>query len=117
MPRRSSPEKIKQWTRRVERFEASKQKAAAFCGAEGVSVASLNQWRRRLREMREASPSKQFQAVHVTSPDVMITQGPSVIQLADGIHIQLGGDLAVVELVVERVLAATIEGRAGEKLC
>ena len=118
MPRRSNPEKIKQWTRRLKRFEASRRTSAAFCRDEGISVASLYQWRRRLREMRDVSPaSGQFQAVHLASPTVQAIQEPTVIQLADGIHVRLGSDLAVVELVVERVLAATIEGRAGAKSC
>jgi transposase-like protein len=118
MPRRSNPEKIKQWTRRLKRFEASKRTSAAFCRGEGISVASLYQWRRRLRENRDAVPaSSQFQAVRVASPTVQAIQEPTVIQLVDGIHIQLGTDLAIVELVVERVLAATIEGRAGVKSC
>ena len=68
--------------------------------------------------MCDASPaSGQFQAVHVAAAPVMAIQEPTVIQLANGIHIQLGSDLAVAELVVERVLAATIESRAGVKSC
>ena len=117
MSRRSSPEKIKQWTRRLKRFKTSKQTAAAFCRDEGISVASLYQWRRRLREIRDAPAMSQFQAVHVALPPVQAIQEPTVIQLADGIHIRLGSDLAVAELVVERVLAATIEARAGVKSC
>jgi transposase-like protein len=117
MPRRSNPEKIKQWTRRLKRFEATKQTSAAFCRDEGISVASLYQWRRRLREMRDAPASSLFQAVHVASPSVMEIQEPTIIQLGDGIHIQLGSDLTVAELVVERVLAATIEARAGVQSC
>ena len=117
MPRRSNPEKIKQWTRRLKRFEASKETSAASCRDEGISVASLYQWRRRLREARDAPASNQFQAVHIAAAPVMAIQEPTIIQLANGIHIQLGSDLAVAELVVERVLAATIETRAGEKSC
>ena len=117
MPRRSNPEKIKEWTRRLKRFEASKQTSAAFCRGEGISVASLYQWRRRLREMRDAPTSNQFQTVHVTAAPVMAIQESTIIQLADGIHIQLGTDLTVAELVVERVLAATIETRVGVQTC
>lgn len=118
MSRRSNPEKIKEWTRRLKRFEATKQTSAAFCRGEGISVASLYHWKRRLRELRDTAPaSGQFKAVHVTAAPAMAIQEPTVIQLTDGIRIQLGTDLAVTELVVKRVLAATIETRAGEKSC
>src|SRR5262245_53822681 len=36
------------WVERLARFTASGQSAAQFCAAEGVSVASLYHWKRRL---------------------------------------------------------------------
>ena len=118
MSRRSNPEKIKEWTRRLKRFEATKQTSAAFCRGEGISVASLYHWKRRLRELRDTAPaSGQFKAVHVTAAPAMAIQEPTVIQLADGIHIQLGSDLAVAELVLKRVLATAIETRVGDRPC
>ena len=36
------------WVERLARFADSGQSAAQFCAAEGVSVASLYQWKRRL---------------------------------------------------------------------
>ena len=68
--------------------------------------------------MRDVAPAPgQFQTVHVTAAPVMAIQESTIIQLADGIHIQLGTDLTVAELVVERVLAATIETRVGVQSC
>ena len=117
MPSRSNAKKIKEWTRRLKRFEATKQTSAAFCRDEGISVASLYQWRRRLDEKRDAPASTPFQAVHVTAAPAMAIQEPTVIQLTDGVRIQLGTDLAVAELVVQRLLAATVETLAGEQSC
>ena len=117
MPRRSNPLKVKEWTSRLKRFEASKQTVLAFCRREEISVASLYHWKRRLREVRDTAPSSQFQSIRVTSPLAQAPQEQTVIQLADGIHIQLGSDLAVAELVVNRVLGATIEAHAEAKSC
>ena len=37
------------WEERLDRLEASGQSVKDFCAAEGLNVASLYQWRRRLR--------------------------------------------------------------------
>ena len=127
MPRGSSPQKINEWTSRLERFAESKQTVGEFCRREGVSEASLYLWKKRLPPVHDvvaarnkhqgvkdkAAPSS-FQAVHVTDPPVMTATEATVIQLGNGVQIQLGSDLPVVELVVKQLLAATIAARFAE---
>lgn len=127
MPRGSSPQKIKEWTSRLERFAESKQTVGEFCRHEGVSEASLYLWKKRLTPVRDvvaagnkrqgvkdkAAP-RSFQAVHVTDAPVLTAKEETVIQLAGGVQIQLGSDLLVVELVVKQLLAATIVARFAE---
>ena len=115
MPRGSNPEKIKEWTGRIKRLEKSKQTVSAFCQSEGVSVPSLYHWKKRLRGV--TAPSL-FRQVHVASPSIAPTQGGTVIQLGSGIHIELGSDLSVAELVVKQVLDAAINAATtGAKSC
>ncbi|TWT92267.1 IS66 family insertion sequence element accessory protein TnpA [Neorhodopirellula pilleata] len=45
-----NPELARQWRERIERFDDAGTTIAEFCHAEGYSVASFYQWRRRLRQ-------------------------------------------------------------------
>jgi hypothetical protein len=107
MPRGSSPIKVQQWTERLERFTRSGQKVAQFCQDEGVSQPSFYQWKKKLAQ--QASPESShsmslrpsaFQAVEITSPAL----SPTTVRLANGIEIELGGDLRVVGAVVKQLL-------------
>ena len=127
MPRGSSPQKIKEWTSRLERFAESNQTVGEFCRCERVSEASLYLWKKKLLPVRDvvavgnkrrgvkdtAAPSL-FQAVHVMAAPVLTAKEETVIQLGNGVQIQLGRDLPVVELVVKQLLAATIDARFAE---
>jgi len=115
MPRGPHPEKIKEWTGRLKRLEKSKQTVADFCRREGVSVPSLYHWKKRLREMASPSP---FRQVRVAPPLVTPTHEGTLIQLGNGIHIELGSDLPIAELVVKQVLDAAINAsQTGVKPC
>ena len=115
MPRGPNPEKTKEWTGRLKRLEKSKQTVADFCRSEGVSVPSLYHWKKRLRDVTAPSP---FRQVRVASPLVTATHEGTVIQLGNGIHIELGSDLPVAELVVKQVLDAAINASTtGAKPC
>lgn len=61
-----------QWRARLKRFEKRKGAAAAFCEAEGVSVWSLYDWRRRLTgqsrsKAHRRAPAAQFVAAGTLS--------------------------------------------------
>jgi hypothetical protein len=112
MPRGSNPKKTEEWTSRLDRFEESSQTVAAFCRSEGVSVPSFYHWKKKLRPSRGP-----FQSVHVAPPVASIKE-ETVIQLAGGIHIQLGSNLPVVELIVKQLLAAALDTQStGAKSC
>ena len=55
MPRGHSPQKIRQWTERLKRFERSGVSVARFCQSEGISESSFYQWKRKLR--KRANPN------------------------------------------------------------
>ncbi len=48
MARVASPQKRAEWMGRLRRFESGAATVAAFCAAEGVSIASFYQWRAKL---------------------------------------------------------------------
>ena len=104
MPRGSSSIKVQQWTERLERFAQSGQTVVQFCQDERVSQPSFYQWKKRLADQASPTISKSsrsaFRAVEVTSPSLSAT----TIRLANGIEIELGGDLRVVQAVVKQVL-------------
>lgn len=114
MPRGSSPIKVQQWTERLERFAQSGQTVVQFCRDERVSQPSFYQWKKKLDQHARPMPARAkssrpaFQAVEVTPP----THSATTIQLANGVKIELGGDLRVVQTVLEVVVNQRLEGPA-----
>jgi hypothetical protein len=56
------------WGERLARFADSRQSAAQFCAAEGVSVASLYQWKRRLAAATVSDPPRLLPVSLTSSP-------------------------------------------------
>ena len=104
MPRGSSPIKVQQWRERLERFAQSGQTLVQFCQAERVSQPSFYQWKKKLAEQARPSSSDSkasaFRAVEWTPP----CQAATTIRLANGIEIELGDDLRIVQAVVQQLL-------------
>jgi len=107
MPRGSSPIKVQQWAERLERFAQSGQTVVQFCQAERVSQPSFYQWKKKLAQQASAQPSSHkksspsaFRAVELIPP----TQAATTVRLANGIEIELGGDLRVVQAVLKQLL-------------
>jgi hypothetical protein len=48
MARGLDSRKVREWQRRLGRFQEARQSVAEFCRKEGVSVPSFYQWRKRL---------------------------------------------------------------------
>lgn len=144
MSRGSNPTKVKQWSDRLGRFENSVQTIAQFCVTEGVSQPSFYQWRKKLgigvldhadrvrggkakrsgesnggeRPNRGKKSKSAFQPVRLTqAPDL---QQSTMIRLADGVEIELGNNLQVVEMVVRSVVDQVLSGavaRCGGASC
>lgn len=109
MARASRPAKVQEWTDRLHRFAAGSQSVAEFCKAEGVSQQSYYRWKRQLGESGAIRPARSgFQVVRV-SPAVRLPSEPTTIRLGRGIDIELGGDLPVVERVVQQVLDVIVD--------
>jgi len=139
MSRVSNPLKVAQWSDRLERFEESNQTVTAFCLAEGVSQPSFYQWKKRLgaagrvrgrvakrgedagggeRGTRGNKNASAFQQIQLTSGSGL--QQSTTIRLTDGVEIELGDNLQVVELVVRSVVEQVLPrpaARTGGSSC
>ena len=106
-----STAKRAEWGARLARFARAKQTVAEFCLDEGVSQPSFYQRKKRLTASRAESPANLaktpsgFQPVQIVSPTQPRRQ-ETIIRLGQGIQIELGSDLAVVEVVVNQLLAS-----------
>ena len=106
MPRGSNPIKVQQWRERLERFAQSGQTVVQFCQAERVSQPSFYQWKKKLAEQARPSSSDSkssrsaFRTVEVTPP----CQAATTIRLGNGVEIELGDDLRIVQAVVQQLL-------------
>ena len=123
MSRGSHPAKVEQWSDRLGRFANSGQTVAQFCVAEGVSQPSFYQWMKKIgmggrvrggtsNRSRKASRTEKpihgskskpaFEPVQLTP--TLGLQRSTTIRLADGVEIELGNNLQVVDMVVRCVV-------------
>ncbi len=108
MAGKSRRDKVQEWTERLQRFEASSLSVDQFCQVEGVAQASYYRWKTKLRNHAAApSPKNRFQNVRVSLGTASFGHRTTV-QLGQGICIELGNDLLIADLVVNRVLDAVV---------
>lgn len=118
---------VQQWMERLDRFGYSGQTVAEFCQAEGVSQSSFYDWKKKLvggnrgrggRTSRGRKSKSVFKPVQVT-PTIGLQQN-TTIRLADGVEIELGNNLQVVDLVIQSVVKQVLQNqqtRAGGSPC
>ena len=107
MARAADWSKRRDWQQRLERFEQCDLTVAAFCQAEGVSVASFQQWRRVLghrpaarRYARQLSTRNQ----QAFLPVEIVGAATIEIHLPNGARLMVpAGDLAALEAAVAAV--------------
>ncbi|HIM36273.1 MAG TPA: hypothetical protein EYM33_12160 [Pseudomonadales bacterium] len=134
MLRVSNPVKVQEWTGRLFRFKKSAVSVAQFCDAEGVSVASFYQWKRKLRDQassrrtgraqqtvrREVTQTKEgsaFQAVQLVSSRTPKVSPPVLaVCLSSGIQVQVADNVSAIEAVMREVMNAEKE-RSGSAPC
>lgn len=117
MARSADSRKVVEWRRRLRRYEKTEMTAAAFCEAEGVSTASLYQWRRKLAreatELAEApSGSAGFTPVRIVASPAMAAHLPGGTKL----EIPLG-DAAALKVAIAALAAADAQREGGGEAC
>ncbi len=121
MTRGSRPIKVQQWAERLERWAQSGQTVVQFCQDERVSQPSFYQWKKKLAEQdgQTSSHAKSSRSAFRAVDVIPHSQSATTIRLANGIEIELGGDLRVVQAVVKQLLDLPAEATlsAGGRSC
>lgn len=141
MGKMTKSERLKLWLDRLARFSQSNLRVAEFCEAEGISIASYYQWKRRLwpRVLIEKQTKNQHQrpftelivgssvtsgsTVHsqaeVSVQAQIDTQAPSQAQafLPGDIALTLGTHPEIVALIVDRLLQHANNSPEGASSC
>ncbi len=106
MARGSDPVKVRQWTKRLERFAKSERGVSEFCEREGVSTASFYQWRQKLTSVKfnNANADRDGQPEPFRQLQMAALPSGVTVRLPDGIVIDLGSDLPTIEFVVSCLL-------------
>lgn len=107
MARAADWSKRQVWQQRLQRFERCELTVAAFCQAEGVSVASFQQWRRILGHRpvarRSARPTS-TKSRETFLPVEIVGVATIEIHLPNGVRLTVpAGDLAALEAAVAAV--------------
>jgi hypothetical protein len=126
MSRGSKPSKVQQWKDRLDRQRKSGQTVSGFCRKEGISAPSFYQWKKKLaselgngsqarpiagrgasqpvqptqRQGDSTSIGTGFQSIELLPASSSVT----TIRLPNGIEVELGSDLRVIDLLVKQLL-------------
>jgi len=133
MSRVSNPVKVQEWSDRLKRYQRSGETVARFCRKEGISGPSFYQWKKRLtgesntrqaklisgsaqqhvqtrrRQVESPPTSSRFQSVEL----LPVPSSSMTIRFPNGIEIELGSDLRVMDMLVKRLLEQSTDLEAG----
>jgi hypothetical protein len=101
MPRVTQLERRQVWLGRLKRFAVSGQTVTAFCAAEGCSMPSFYQWKRKLKIAR---PSAFAELSVVTAAPAHASSTHACVRLPNGVQIELGTEPALVKTIIAQVL-------------
>jgi transposase-like protein len=130
----SNSSKVQQWTDRLDRYRQSDRTVSEFCRKEGISTPSFYQWKKKLasepdnggqarsiadrasqqvqstqRQGDSTSTGSGFQSVELLPTSSSVT----TIRLPNGIEIEVGSDLRVIDLLVKQLLDRSTDREAG----
>lgn len=110
--------KVREWQRRMTRFEEARQSVAEFCRTEGVSVPSFYQWRKRLaRRPRAAAGTNAALVAAEFQPVRLVGLAGVAVQLPGGTQLQIPtSDRRALRLVIDTLARADAQ-RAGGGPC
>jgi len=117
MARESNAAKVNEWSERLGRFQRSDLTVRRFCQSEGVSQGSFYLWKRRLAKRSRATGQPKvvrpkFQAVEFSTVFAQPEERATTIRLAEGVEIELGSDLRIVDQVVGAIIKQLCELRS-----
>ena len=110
--------RVREWQRRMARFQEGRQSVADFCGQEGVSAPSFYQWRKRLAQRpRPAEEAGDFRPVRLAGTNGRLVAADVAVQLPGGTQLHVPtSDRRALRLVIDTVARADAQ-RAGGGPC
>lgn len=113
----SGPRKLKEWQRRMARFDTSRRSVTRFCQDEGVSVPSFYHWRKKLQPPVPRSADVKGRAPSFTP--VRLVASPSVtVRLSGGTQLEIPTvDPHVLQLTIQTVVRTDAERTTGGEAC
>jgi hypothetical protein len=110
-------QKLREWQRRMVRFEEGRRSVAEFCRREGVSAPSFYQWRKRLAERSTQAEAGGAEARKGFTPVRLVRSAGVVVHLPGGTQLCVPiSDPEALRLVIEALARVDAE-RAGGVAC
>jgi hypothetical protein len=108
----SSSRKVREWQRRMLRFQKARQSVTEFCREEGISAPAFYQWRKRLAQQpRPGEDAAGFKPVR------LVAAATVAVRLRGGTQLHVPtSDAEALRLVIDTLVRADA-GRAGGGLC
>jgi transposase-like protein len=108
--------KVRQWERRMSRFDKSSLSVARFCHSEGVSAASFYQWRKRLQQ--PAALSAEAKGPAVFTPVRLVGSASVSVHLPGGTQVDIPtADPQILQLAIQTLADADAQRIAGGAPC
>lgn len=116
--------KVRDWQRRMTRFEEARQSVAEFCRKEGVSAPSFYQWRKRLAQRPRAAAGTNgtlvaggFRPVRLAGTNGTLVAAGVAVQLPGGTELHIPtSDRRALRLAIDTLARADAQ-RAGGGPC
>ncbi len=117
MAHSSGSQKVREWQRRMARFNRSPCSVTQFCQDEGVSVASFYHWRKKLQQPAQTSEKVNDSAASFTP--VRVVASPNVtVRLPGGTQLDVPTvDRQVLQLTIQTVVQVDAQRMAGGEPC
>ena len=117
MARSSDSRKVREWQRRMARFDKSQRSVTRFCQDEGVSVPSFYHWRKKLQQQTPASEEAKDAAATFT-PVRLVASASVAVRLPGGTQLDVPtGDPQVLQLAIQTLAQVDAQRIAGGEPC
>jgi hypothetical protein len=113
--------KVREWQRRMTRFEEARQPVAEFCRKEGVSAPSFYQWRKRLAGRPRAAAGTNaalvaagFRPVRLVGSNGTLVAASVAVQLPGGTQLHIPtSDRRALRLVIDTLARVDAQHAGG----
>ncbi len=116
MARSSDSRKVREWQRRMARFDRSQRSVTRFCQDEGVSVPSFYHWRKKLQQL--AQPTNEADHAPTFRPVRLVASPSVVVRLPGGTQLDVPtADPHVLQLAIQTLAQLDVQRIAGGESC